>query len=111
MFEGTSNQKPHLAVILIDNHKASEIYVNNKIKVFAKVNFQSTLLKFSAAEATQEKIIHLIEKLNNDKHVHGILIQLPLPSHLNAEKILKSIDPKKRCGWLFCSKYWSFSAQ
>jgi methylenetetrahydrofolate dehydrogenase (NADP+) / methenyltetrahydrofolate cyclohydrolase len=85
---------PHLAAILIGSNGASETYVASKIKNCADVGFKSTLIRFDVS-ATQEEIIESIEKLNNDDDVHGILVQLPLPKHIDESAIINLIDPKK----------------
>ncbi len=85
---------PGLAVILVGQNPASEIYVNNKKIACEKVGIISTPihLKDTAEEAD---VLAIIEKLNNDPKIHGILVQLPLPKHINSEQIIEAIDPKK----------------
>jgi methylenetetrahydrofolate dehydrogenase (NADP+) / methenyltetrahydrofolate cyclohydrolase len=85
---------PHLAAILIGSNGASETYVASKIKNCADVGFKSTLIRFDVS-ATQDEIIESIEKLNNDDDVHGILVQLPLPKHIDESAIINLIAPKK----------------
>lgn len=85
---------PHLAAILVGNDGASETYVANKIKSCAEVGFQSTLLRFDVT-ASQTDITNAVKKLNGDETVHGILIQLPLPAHINESDIINLIDPAK----------------
>ncbi len=85
---------PHLAAILIGSNGASETYVASKIKNCADVGFKSTLIRFDVS-ATQDEIIESIKKLNEDDDVHGILVQLPLPKHINESAIINLIDPKK----------------
>ena len=85
---------PCLCVILIGDHPSSQIYVKNKIKACQKAGIQSQLLRYPAGiskENLKQKIIHL----NNDPHVHAVLIQLPLPDHLNPEEILSYLKPVK----------------
>lgn len=86
---------PCLAVILAGDDPASQVYVNNKIKIFKESGFESQSFFISNSEATEEKLFHIIEKLNLDKNVDGILVQLPLPKGLNTEKILNYISPSK----------------
>ncbi len=86
---------PKLAVILVGDNEASQVYVNNKIKVFAQAGFESHRVYLKSHEIIQRDLIGLIEKLNHDETVHGILVQLPLPSHFNQDKILNAIAPKK----------------
>jgi methylenetetrahydrofolate dehydrogenase (NADP+) / methenyltetrahydrofolate cyclohydrolase len=85
---------PHLAAILIGNNGASETYVASKIKNCADVGFTSTLIRFDVS-ATEEEIIESIKKLNEDDDVHGILVQLPLPKHIDESAIINLINPKK----------------
>ncbi|WP_066387825.1 bifunctional methylenetetrahydrofolate dehydrogenase/methenyltetrahydrofolate cyclohydrolase FolD [Helicobacter himalayensis] len=86
--------KPSLAVILVGDDPASRAYVNMKQKACERVGFVS--LKFELpTTCTQEEILSLTQKLNNDASVHGILVQLPLPKHIDTSKILESIAPQK----------------
>ena len=85
---------PHLVVLIVGEDPASEVYVRNKHKACEDVGFKSTILRHHADE-TEENLLMAIEGLNNNPEVHGILVQLPLPKHLNEEKILLAIDPKK----------------
>jgi methylenetetrahydrofolate dehydrogenase (NADP+)/methenyltetrahydrofolate cyclohydrolase len=85
---------PHLAAILIGSNGASETYVASKIKNCADVGFKSTLIRFDTS-ATEEDITESIKKLNEDNDVHGILVQLPLPKHIDESAIINLIDPKK----------------
>jgi methylenetetrahydrofolate dehydrogenase (NADP+) / methenyltetrahydrofolate cyclohydrolase len=85
---------PHLAAILIGSNGASETYVASKIKNCADVGFKSTLIRFDVS-VTEVEITESIKKLNDDDDVHGILVQLPLPKHINESAIINLIDPKK----------------
>lgn len=85
---------PHLVVLIVGEDPASEVYVRNKHKACEDVGFKSTILRHPIDE-TEENLLMAIEGLNNNPEVHGILVQLPLPKHLNEEKILLAIDPKK----------------
>ena len=85
---------PHLAAVLVGNNGASETYVGAKVKACAEIGFKSTLLRLE--ETTSEnRLLHLIEELNNDPDVDGILVQLPLPKHISDEKVINSIHPSK----------------
>lgn len=86
---------PCLSVILVGEDPASQVYVNNKIKIFKESGFESQSFFISSSDANEEHLCNLIDKLNHDKNVDGILVQLPLPKHLNTEKILNCIFPKK----------------
>ena len=88
------NIVPKLAAIIVGNDPASEIYVNSKHKTFQKFNCNSEVYKFES-DIKDLELIDFIEKLNKDKTVHGILVQLPLPKRINSEKVLNSINPNK----------------
>ena len=90
----SSNITPKLAAILIGENPASQIYINSKAKFFTKNNCLSETFKFSS-DVSQNEILILIEKLNKDKNIHGILVQLPLPDNFDNEKILNAISPLK----------------
>lgn len=85
---------PGLAVVLVGEDNASEIYVRNKQQACAEVGIQSTLYDLPA-NTSEEKLLSLIDELNRDRAVHGILVQLPLPPHINSNAILNHIDPDK----------------
>ena len=90
----TRNTTPGLTVVLVGNHTPSEIYVRNKELSAKEVGITSEVIRFESS-ITQEKLIEVIHGLNKDKKVHGILVQLPLPPHMNGSKIIEEIDPKK----------------
>ncbi|OFW79700.1 MAG: bifunctional methylenetetrahydrofolate dehydrogenase/methenyltetrahydrofolate cyclohydrolase [Alphaproteobacteria bacterium RIFCSPLOWO2_01_FULL_40_26] len=85
---------PSLAVILVGNDPASEIYVSNKEKAAHFVGMNSIQFKL-AADISESELIAKIEELNRDKKVHGILVQLPLPKHIDAKKVIHAIDYRK----------------
>jgi methylenetetrahydrofolate dehydrogenase (NADP+) / methenyltetrahydrofolate cyclohydrolase len=85
---------PHLAAILVGKNGASETYVAAKVKACEESGFKSTLIRFEE-EVSENKLIDIIEKLNNDPDVDGILVQLPLPKHINDENIINAINPDK----------------
>ena len=85
---------PGLAVIIVGEDPASKVYVRNKHRACEEVGFASFGYELPA-ETTEAELLALIERLNRDRRVHGILVQLPLPKHLDEEKILLSIDPAK----------------
>ena len=86
--------KPNLAVVIIGSNHASKIYVKNKEKACQDVGITTTTHRLPET-TTQEQLEQLITKLNNDQEVNGILVQLPLPAHIDASKILSSINPIK----------------
>lgn len=85
---------PHLAAILCGDDPASQVYVRNKEKACAKAGFRSTLHRLPA-DVTQQQLLQLIELLNSTSDVHGILVQLPLPRHLDTVAILDAVTPLK----------------
>lgn len=86
--------QPSLRVLLVGNDPASEIYVKSKIKTAVKLGIHSETIKLPA-ETTEKEVLEIIEGLNGNSEVHGILVQLPLPPHLNTEKILEYLNPAK----------------
>ena len=89
-----TNEIPGLTVILIGDFAPSQIYVRNKEKNSKEVGINSEVIKYPK-EVTEKELLKKIEFLNNDKHVSGILVQLPLPPQINKEKIINALDPKK----------------
>ncbi|OGB74137.1 hypothetical protein A2V68_02285 [candidate division Kazan bacterium RBG_13_50_9] len=85
---------PGLAVVMVGENPASQVYVRNKKNYSCEVGVRFWLRKFSAG-ASEAKIIGAIKKLNQDKRVHGIILQLPLPSRLDSLKVISAIDPIK----------------
>jgi len=85
---------PHLAAILVGNEGASETYVANKVKDCEEVGFRSTLIRLPA-DVTEKELLDRINYLNNDPEVDGFIVQLPLPGHINENKIIESIDPAR----------------
>ena len=85
---------PCLAVVLIGDDAPSHVYVKNKTKKFASLNLNSETIKLTN-ETSENALLEIINNLNNDNKYHGILVQLPLPNHINNETIINAIDPKK----------------
>lgn len=85
---------PGLAVVLVGDDPASRVYVNNKKKACELVGFYSEEYALSA-DTTQQELLELVEKLNHDDKINGILVQLPLPKHLDDKAVIAAIDPKK----------------
>ncbi len=85
---------PGLAVILVGEDPASQVYVGRKAKACAEVGFLSREYKLSA-DTSEGEILNIIGKLNRDQAIHGILVQLPLPKHISTDKIIAAIDHKK----------------
>ncbi len=93
-FEARTGVKPHLAAILVGDDPASAVYVRNKQRACATAGMQSTLHRLSG-ETTQVELLGLIAQLNADPTVHGILVQLPLPSGIDETTVLDSVTPLK----------------
>lgn len=85
---------PGLAVVIVGDDPASRVYVRNKQRACCEVGMRSILVEYPE-QVSQEQLLCEIERLNSDPTVHGILVQLPLPSHIDEEQIIKSIDPRK----------------
>ena len=85
---------PHLAAILVGDDGPSQTYVNSKIKACEKVGFNSSLFNYDK-NISEEKLIHEIELVNNNDDIDGFIVQLPLPSSINQNNILNSVNPNK----------------
>jgi len=85
---------PGLAVVLVGSDAASQVYVNNKRKSCAEVGFISKSFDLPA-DASQQELLNIIEQLNNDPEIDGILVQLPLPKHIDTEVVIEHIHPDK----------------
>lgn len=85
---------PHLAAVLVGHDGGSETYVAHKIKSCEEVGFKSSLIRFEN-DATEQQILDTVDKLNNDTDVDGFIVQLPLPKHINEQKIIEAISPNK----------------
>lgn len=85
---------PGLAVVLVGEDPASAVYVRNKHRACEEVGMFSEVYKLPQ-ETSEEELLSLIERLNVDEHIHGILVQLPLPKHISEERVVLAIDPQK----------------
>ena len=85
---------PGLAAVLVGNNPASEIYVKNKTKKFEALGLKTDLFRLNE-DVSEQELLSLIDKLNSDDEFHGILVQLPLPKHIDSEKVLNAIIPTK----------------
>jgi len=85
---------PGLAVVLVGDSPASQVYVRNKVKACEDVGFSSVLEKYDAS-LTEEQLLARVDALNNDPAIHGILVQLPLPKHIADHKVIEAISPQK----------------
>src|SRR6266481_3114383 len=93
-FRSKSGITPHLAAVLVGDDPASAVYVRNKQTACEKAGIKSTLLKLSA-QTTQIELLAIVERLNSDALVHGILVQLPLPRQIKPQKVLDAVAPLK----------------
>jgi methylenetetrahydrofolate dehydrogenase (NADP+)/methenyltetrahydrofolate cyclohydrolase len=85
---------PHLAAILVGNDGGSETYVSHKVKACEQVGFNSTLLRFES-DISEDALLEEVRKLNNHNEIDGFIVQLPLPKHISADRVILEIDPKK----------------
>ena len=85
---------PGLAVVLVGDNPASQVYVRNKVKACEDAGLHSVLEKYEAS-MTEADLLARVEALNNDDSIHGILVQLPLPAHIDAQKVIEAISPAK----------------
>ena len=90
----TLSTTPHLVVILVGDNPASKLYVNNKKKAAERVGIKSTIIEYGV-DVSEQELLEKINELNNDSSVTGILVQLPLPAHIDKNKIILAISPKK----------------
>ena len=87
-------KRPHLAAILVGHDGGSETYVANKVLACKECGFTSTLLRFED-DITEEQLLHEVDKLNQDPDIDGFIVQLPLPRHINEQKVIEAIDYHK----------------
>ena len=85
---------PHLAAVLVGDDGASLTYVGSKVKACERVGFESTLVTLPAS-VSEEELLATIDGLNNNKQIDGFIVQLPLPKHINENKVLNAVDPSK----------------
>ena len=88
------NQEPHLAIVLVGEDDSSLIYVRNKQKAAAEIGIKTTLYHLNET-TTEDKLLALVDRCNTDPTVNGIIVQLPLPAHINAHRIINRISPLK----------------
>jgi len=92
--KAAGKRTPHLAAILVGNDGASETYVASKVRNCEETGFESSLFRFEAS-VTEAELLAQIEALNTNENVDGILVQLPLPKHIDDAKVIEAINPKK----------------
>ena len=94
LLKAAGKKTPHLAAILVGSNGASETYVASKVKNCEEVGFTSTLIRLEES-VSEELLLQKIKELNNDNDIDGILVQLPLPKHINESAVIDIIDPAK----------------
>ena len=87
-------KRPHLAAILVGHDGGSETYVKNKVLACEACGFESSLIRFED-DVTEEKVLECVKNLNEDPSVNGFIVQLPLPKHIDEQRVTEAIDPKK----------------
>lgn len=87
-------KRPRLIAVLVGDHPASKAYVGRKVKAAKTVGIDSETLKFDNS-VTQEELLRKVQKLNNDPKVDGILVQLPVPEHINEREVCQAVTPTK----------------
>lgn len=87
-------KRPHLAAVLIGDDPASRAYVGHKVKACNKVGFDSSLVERSS-DVTEQGVLEIVDNLNNDPNIDGFIVQLPLPSHIDSQKVIESVNPLK----------------
>ena len=87
-------KRPHLAAILVGHDGGSETYVANKVKSCEECGFTSTLIRYEA-DITEEELLKKVDELNNDSDIDGFIVQLPLPKHIDEQKVTEAIDYRK----------------
>ncbi len=85
---------PHLAAILVGHDGGSETYVKNKVLACERCGFESTLIRFEE-DVTEEELLQCVDKFNKDESVDGFIVQLPLPKHIDEQKVIEAIDYRK----------------
>lgn len=92
--EKKTGRRPHLSAILVGHDGGSEAYMASKVKSCEEVGFDSSLIRFDS-DVTEERLLQEIDRLNNDAGVDGFIIQLPLPKHIDEQKVIERIDYRK----------------
>lgn len=87
-------RRPHLAAVLVGHDGGSETYVRNKVIACEQCGFQSSLIRFEE-NVTEDELLQCVDCLNNDKEIDGFIIQLPLPKHINEQKVIMAVDYRK----------------
>ena len=90
----SGSRAPHLAAVIVGEDGASLTYVGSKVRACKRVGFDSTLVKLPET-TTEDELLNKVDELNNDQNIDGYIVQLPLPSHIDSQKILMAVDPAK----------------
>lgn len=93
-FVAKGNRPPHLAAILVGNDGGSLTYVEAKVKACERIGFNSTLIQLDE-NTSEEQLLAAVAQLNNDSSIDGFIVQLPLPKHINEQKVIEAVDPKR----------------
>lgn len=94
LIKAAGGKIPHLAAVLVGEDPASQVYVRNKVRSCEQCGFKSTMVR-KGADTTEAELLEIVNQLNNDPDIDGFIVQLPLPKHIDDEKITLAIDPKK----------------
>ena len=92
IMKSNGEKVPHLAAVLVGTDGASMTYVGAKVKACERIGFDSTLIDLPE-ETTEEELLSHIDNLNNDDDIDGFIVQLPLPKHIDEQKVLMAVDP------------------
>jgi methylenetetrahydrofolate dehydrogenase (NADP+)/methenyltetrahydrofolate cyclohydrolase len=92
--KATGGKIPHLVAVLVGEDPASQVYVRNKVRSCEKIGFKSTLIR-KDSDTTEAELLAIVNDLNNDADIDGFIVQLPLPKHIDEDKVNLAIDPKK----------------
>lgn len=94
VLQDKGHRKPCLAAILVGNDGASETYIASKVRTCGQIGFLSNLIRFDA-QVSEERLLEEVRKINADTSIDGLIVQLPLPAHISADKVIMTMDPKK----------------
>ena len=98
-------KQPHLAAVLVGHDGGSETYVKNKVIACEQCGFKSTLIRFEE-NVTEDELLACVDKLNKDEDVDGFIVQLPLPKHIDEQKIVEAVDYRKDVDGFHPIKRW-----
>ena len=92
--KAAGGKTPHLVALLVGDDPASQVYVRNKVRSCEQVGFNSTLIR-RQADISEEELLEIVDQLNKEEDIDGFIVQLPLPKHIDEQKITLAIDPRK----------------